>query len=60
MTTDEDMEATNRIQAQQELGNDFTDNQYNDWKENRATNEAEDRLAHEERDVLEDDDETLD
>ena len=60
IATDEDMEATNRIQAQQELGNDFTDNQYNDWKENRAANEAEDRLAHEERDVLEDDEEVLD
>ena len=59
VATDADMEATNRIQAQQELGNDFTDQQYNDWKENKEANAAEDRLAYEERDVLEDDDESL-
>jgi hypothetical protein len=57
--TTEDSETTLRQQAQTELGNGFTDDQYDQWRQNREANDAEDRLAYEERDVLEDDDETL-
>ena len=59
MYTEEDINQSHRAQAQRELGNDFTDEQFQEWSENRAHNEAEDRLAYEERDIMEDDDETL-
>jgi hypothetical protein len=58
-TTPQEDENTLRLQAQQELGGDFTADQYENWKQNREANEAEDRLAYEERDIMEDDDETL-
>ena len=55
----EDKDNSNRLQAQRDLGSDFTEEQFNEWKQNKDKNAAEDRLAYEERDILEDDDETL-
>ena len=55
--TNEETEMDIRIQAINDLGANYTDEQYNSWKEDRIKNSREDALAYAERDIMEDDDE---
>ena len=45
-----------RIKAANDLGEGFTNDQYNEWRENYDKNQSEDQLAHDERDIMIDDD----
>ena len=54
--TEEDRNQFNRQQAEEQLGSNFTENQYQDWLSDRNNNDQEDMLAFQERDVLQDED----
>ena len=55
--SNEDLDAQNRMLAANELGETFTDEQYNEWLSRQSHHAREDQLAHDEMEVLEDDDE---
>ena len=49
-------ESNNRFKAQQQLGDNMTDDEYQVWKDTQHTNEEEDLQQYNDRDILEDDD----
>ena len=51
-----DIIGNDRLQAQKELGDNYSEDQYQDWVSNRDRNRDEDMLAYHERDVMSDDD----
>ena len=55
--SNEDLDAQNRMSAANELGENFTEEQYTEWLNRKNHHEREDQLAHDEMDVMEDDDE---
>ena len=55
--SNEDLDAQNRMLAANELGETFSEEQYNEWLSRKSHHEREDQLAHDEMEVLEDDDE---
>ena len=44
-------------QALNELGSNYSTEEYQEWLDNKRHNQREDRLAYEERDIMPDDDE---
>lgn len=55
--SNEDLDSQNRMKATNELGENFTEEQYNEWLSRQSHHQREDQLAHDEMEVLEDDDE---
>ena len=55
--SNEDLDAQNRMKAANELGENFSEEQYNDWLSRQSHHAREDQLAHDEMEVMEDDDE---
>ena len=52
--TETDLDERNRTLAVQELGENYTEDDYELWTERQSINNREDRLAYEERDILPD------
>ena len=53
----EELNEINRGKAQEELGDNYNEEQYQAWLSRQNRHDQEDRLAYDERDILEDDDE---
>ena len=56
ISTNNDSIERDRLQAQTDLGDNYTEDQYQQWITERDRNQQEDMLVHQERDVMEDDD----
>ena len=57
---EEDMDAINRNQAMNELGDNYNEDRYQEWLQSRNISNREDREAYEERDIMPDDDGDVD
>lgn len=57
LATEEETNTMLQNQAMNELGSNYSTEDYQEWLDNRRHNQREDRLAYEERDIMPDDDE---
>ena len=57
LATEEETNTMLQNQAMNELGSNYSTEEYQEWLDNRRHNQREDRLAYEERDIMPDDDE---
>ncbi len=57
LDTEEETSSMLQNQAHNELGSNYSAEEYQSWLDNRNHNQREDRLAYEERDIMPDDDE---
>jgi len=57
LETEQETSSMLQNQAHNELGSNYSAEEYQSWLDNRNHNQREDRLAYEERDIMPDDDE---